>query len=219
MRLRWKILAVLACLWLICVPTGLQAQTAPAPTASPSLAPGPKPADAPIEWKLLVGIYGQIKESSIIILERDLQLFWVASKKTPVTASLEENGDLFLHNSDTRSAKVFIQRDASGVITALNFNHLKYRRADAGADPAHCYHVTPARPLEDLRTEALRESPPKETGPSREPDLVELTTLDGGIPPRHPVCAIQQFPEYAGVHTRARISAAARSGSAGARAE
>lgn len=56
-----------------------------------------------------------------------------------------------------------------------------YARADAGADPTRFYHVTPAHPVSELRVESLRLSPPAETGPFRDPELVELATLDPAI--------------------------------------
>lgn len=46
--------------------------------------------------------------------------------------------------------------------------------------PDGIYRITPVRPIEQLRAEALRATPPKEEG-KRTPDLVELVKLDSGI--------------------------------------
>jgi D-alanyl-D-alanine dipeptidase len=43
------------------------------------------------------------------------------------------------------------------------------------------FRITPVRPLNELRTEALAARPPKETGDFRQPDLIELMTLDPTI--------------------------------------
>ena len=43
------------------------------------------------------------------------------------------------------------------------------------------YRITPLRPVPELRTEALKASPPQEQGSFRKPDLVELTRLDPTI--------------------------------------
>ena len=43
------------------------------------------------------------------------------------------------------------------------------------------FHLKPQRPVEELRAEALRASPPLETGQLRKPDLVELVKLDPTI--------------------------------------
>jgi D-alanyl-D-alanine dipeptidase len=43
------------------------------------------------------------------------------------------------------------------------------------------FHITPLRPVEELRGEALKAQPPHEQGNFRTPDLVELTKLDPAI--------------------------------------
>jgi zinc D-Ala-D-Ala dipeptidase len=43
------------------------------------------------------------------------------------------------------------------------------------------FHITPLRPVEELRAEALKEQPPQEEGSFRKPDLVELVKLDPTI--------------------------------------
>jgi zinc D-Ala-D-Ala dipeptidase len=49
------------------------------------------------------------------------------------------------------------------------------------SDSAGVYRVTPVRPVEELKTEALRAEPPVEAGPKRTPDLVDLAALDPTI--------------------------------------
>ncbi len=70
------------------------------------------------------------------------------------------------------------KRDAAGNVTQLNSPRLVLNRTDAGTDPAHFFHVSPSKPVTELRAEALHLAPPKEAGPFRKPDLVELTSLD-----------------------------------------
>jgi D-alanyl-D-alanine dipeptidase len=43
------------------------------------------------------------------------------------------------------------------------------------------FHITPVRPVEELRAEALKQQPPLEEGAFRKPDLVELVKLDPTI--------------------------------------
>jgi D-alanyl-D-alanine dipeptidase len=43
------------------------------------------------------------------------------------------------------------------------------------------FRITPVRPVDELRTEALKEQPPIEQGAFLKPDLVELVKLDGTI--------------------------------------
>ena len=55
------------------------------------------------------------------------------------------------------------------------------RRAVGPAEGGNQLQVTPVRPLDDLRREALAASPPREAGPFLPSDLVELTTLDSTV--------------------------------------
>jgi D-alanyl-D-alanine dipeptidase len=43
------------------------------------------------------------------------------------------------------------------------------------------FHITPVRPIPELRQEALRATPPAESGPFRPSELVEVATLDSTI--------------------------------------
>jgi len=43
------------------------------------------------------------------------------------------------------------------------------------------FHITPLRPVEELRAEALKQQPPREQGAFLKPNLVELVTLDPTI--------------------------------------
>jgi D-alanyl-D-alanine dipeptidase len=43
------------------------------------------------------------------------------------------------------------------------------------------FHITPLRPVDELRAEALKLQPPHEEGEFRQPDLVELVKLDPTI--------------------------------------
>jgi D-alanyl-D-alanine dipeptidase len=67
--------------------------------------------------------------------------------------------------------------------TAPYFTYLNeaYVRTDPGANPDGSYHITPAKPVEVLRREALAATPPAENRTFRKPDLVELAPLDAAI--------------------------------------
>jgi D-alanyl-D-alanine dipeptidase len=171
-------LLVLLCLFLCSV--ALQAQTA---TQAPdtSLLPGPKPADVPTEWKQLVGVYGADGTSDIIVLERNQRLFWHThdGNETSVLPSAK-NGFKFAIDGQTDFVPV---TDPAGKITGLEIasRESPLYRKDAGADPAHYFHITPITPVEQLRAAALASNPPAEPAPFRKPDLVELATLDPAI--------------------------------------
>jgi D-alanyl-D-alanine dipeptidase len=164
------------------VPTALQAQTAP--VAANSILPGPKPSDAPAEWKEFLGIYGTGKDA-LIVLERDQKLYLSDEKKTRPPLLLDSDGHLknavdSIQLNDCFSIHSDNERKTPFLLSCLS-SRQPLPRTDAGSDPAQFYHVTPTRPVEELREKALKLSPPAETGPFRKPDLVELLTLDPAI--------------------------------------
>src|SRR5260370_16253785 len=53
--------------------------------------------------------------------------------------------------------------------------------APRGSNDVQQFHITPVRPVEELRIEALAARPPVEEGLFRPPDLVEVISLDPTI--------------------------------------
>ena len=87
----------------------MKAQTAP--IAVNPILPGPKPPDAPSEWKGILGIYGSGKDA-LILLESDQQLYLSDEKKSrpallyflkgrKLTAEIRFSKDSVLARSDT----------------------------------------------------------------------------------------------------------------------
>ncbi|MGB9470761.1 MAG: M15 family metallopeptidase [Candidatus Acidiferrum sp.] len=168
---------------LVSVPS-LQAQTAKGPEAS--LRPGPEPPDAPLEWKQLVGIYEYSElnqpDQTMIILERDQHLFLQSTGAHRTSSEIREaQGNVWIGGECERQLGYGEKRDANGNVTAMSYLNEFFTRTDAGVDPAHFYHITPTKSVEQLRAAALTAKPPVETGPFRKPELVELATLDPAI--------------------------------------
>jgi D-alanyl-D-alanine dipeptidase len=146
-----------------------------------ALLPGSKPADAPLEWNQLVGIYlDEDSKHSYVLLERDGKLFWRDEKG--VSRGFSVNNETVFPPSEGESVIGHgIARDDAGNIRGFCYLNFCYSRTDAGSDPSRSYHVTPARPVDELRREALGASPPLEKGPFRKSDLAELAPLDASI--------------------------------------
>jgi D-alanyl-D-alanine dipeptidase len=145
-----------------------------------SVSPGVKPADVPVAWKQLVGIYNNRGET-IIILERGSRLEWQEPSGQEVPISAGSSGKFSIKLRGDEDQLLAIHRNGGGSITEISVAGKTYKRADAGSDPTHFFHVTPLKPVSELRADALRATPPKEAGPYRKPDLVELTSLDAGF--------------------------------------
>jgi D-alanyl-D-alanine dipeptidase len=148
------------------------------------ISPPSKPADAKKELKELVGIYRNGDKREIILLE------WVQSLHVHVGGMFfgvlepQQVDKWKLRMRRNWEMDVAVERDASGKVVALNCSNEdfgRYVRADAGSDPKGFYHVTPAKPIEMLRAEALVAKPPSETGPFQKTELRELTSLDPGF--------------------------------------
>jgi zinc D-Ala-D-Ala dipeptidase len=150
-----------------------------------TLVPGPQPPDAPTEWKQLVGIYefqsyGQPNHTTIV-LERNGHLFLQPKDSAKADKIQEDQGKVFIPDSDRRTYPYDEQRNKNGAVTSFSYLVEHFVRTDAGADPARFYHITLTKPIEQLRASALAAKPPGETGTFHKPDLVELATLDPSI--------------------------------------
>ena len=149
-----------------------------------SLLPGPKPPDAPPEWKRHVGIYEysgyQGPKVTEIILERNQRLYLRDPSGKEIEISLAD-GMLGVPDPDGRGWIYALSDEGGSATTAFTYLNEGFTRTDAGADPSHFYHVTPAQPVAKLREKALKLSPPAEPGPFRKPNLVELYTLNDKI--------------------------------------
>lgn len=179
--LRTLLLGV-ACLSPLLPGPTLRTQTAASASA---LLPGRKPPDVPLSWKQLVGIYryGENKDT-VVILERDNQLFLQDSKGAAgqITEQIAEHEQIvWLDGGDGRKYGFTEVRDTHGTVTGLHHLSESYTRVDAGSDPARFYRVHPQKPIDQLRADALAAKPPKEAGPFRKPELVELIKIDPGF--------------------------------------
>lgn len=159
----------------------------PAAAQSAWLLPGPMPDPPPRAWLGLIGEYGA-PTGERLVLEDSGRLFIAdtvghRAPLTPLTAS-----NFAATRSEITSIlgltgdEISFTRDASGRARALRVGNASISRLEIEPRPGtNQLRVTPVRPVEELRTEALAASPPAEQGSFRAPDLVELTSLDPTI--------------------------------------
>jgi len=151
-----------------------------------------------MEWKQLVGIYHRDRDKqpgqTVILFEKDRRLLLQPRGAPEKTQEIHGVGGSVLITEPDGSVQAYTEhRTDNGTVNSfwesgtvdkmesvVPVRHL-YIREDAGADPAHYFHITPATPVEQLRAAALAAKPPAEAGPFRKPELVELAPLDPAI--------------------------------------
>ena len=143
-------------------------------SASATVAPAPPPA----RW---LGLLGEYAEGPLfrIVAEQEGHLQLVDSA-LHVTRLVERGDARFV--TDPGGERADFERDATGHGTALLLGGARLTRNEieprAGTNQLR---VTPVRPVEELRAEALAATPPAEAGPFKANDLVELVKLDSTI--------------------------------------
>jgi zinc D-Ala-D-Ala dipeptidase len=160
-----------------------QARTARSSAPSSDITPGAKPVDAPAEWKRHVGIYeytsDKAPKSTVIIFERDQKLYMRYASGGEKEVSLKDG--LLGMPEPIGHVWIYALHEEAGQPALFSYHNERFARTDAGSDPTHFYHITPSKPIAELRAEALAAKPPLKTQPVRRPDLVELITLDPAI--------------------------------------
>jgi D-alanyl-D-alanine dipeptidase len=142
------------------------------------LLPGPRPADVSLHLKSVIGEYGS-DEMSYTVFEQDRTL-WIASKSFAPKLLKETSPDLYWAILGPNwSAGV---NGTNRRLTVRNFDvGLVFPYRSFGVDEMQVARVSPVRPMEILRAEALAAFPPKETGSFRKRDLVEVAPLDATV--------------------------------------
>ena len=133
------------------------------------------------EWQDFIGEYGW-DHNTLYILERDGQLWALIEwfEFNPLTR-ISENEYAFPNRGLYHGEKVVFRRDERNHVTEViaagvaftNRNYAHLRRP--GPRRESLIEVKPVRRIEQLRAEAMRAQPPRETNRIREPELVELT--------------------------------------------
>ena len=148
------------------------------------LVPGPKPAAAPARWRGLIGEYDSPAGTRLVLEDRGA--LWFADTVGHSTRLEEHTANEFALDPGSAeqilgvrgSAVVFERRDEDRATGAMIGATRLARREIEPRPGTNQLRVVPVRPVEEIRAEALRASPPRETGTFRPADLVDLTRLD-----------------------------------------
>jgi len=160
-----------------------------APAQDTSVSISPKPADIPNSWRGLIGEYGPDNDVHYV-LEKGGRLT-ILRKNGGEWSLRQRAADAFEFDlADSRVLPVRFERTGASKATRFTLGARTFERRSIGPvdrfavtnnEEGHVFQITPVRPVEELRKEALAASPPHESGNFRAPDLVELVTLDPTI--------------------------------------
>lgn len=139
------------------------------------------PPPVPEQWRGLIGEYGWDYNTLYIYEDRGqlqalIEWFYI----DPLT-ELSPNAFAFPDRGLYHGERLIFQVDQSGRATEAVAAGVVFPRRDVGTAAGETFTITPMRPVDALRTEALAASPPAEDGEFLEPDLVELRSLDSTI--------------------------------------
>jgi D-alanyl-D-alanine dipeptidase len=142
-----------------------------------------EPDAPPSNWLGLIGEYGKDTSSKWYVLERDQRL-WVLDQYgnyVPLAAVSDSVFQSPISPIDV-SGEVRFHRDSAGRGTAVQSGSTVMPRLAVEPAPGTVQlKITPVRPVDELRREALAATPPAEKGDFRAPDLVEIRSLDTTI--------------------------------------
>ena len=145
-----------------------------------SLAPGEKPADAPPQWKEWIGEYGP--DNFIYSVRESQGRLWISSSRGGEWQFLDAPIDKYEQATSANGVPLAAKfhRAADGALTLIT-GDVAWSRRNYGVDEHHVARTKPLRPVDELRAEALKATPPVESGSFHKLDLVELASLDPTI--------------------------------------
>jgi D-alanyl-D-alanine dipeptidase len=140
-----------------------------------------RPAPPPARWEGLIGEYGW-DHNTLYVLERGGRLHalieWFFEYPLEEVSETEYR---FPDHGLYEGESLIFTLGEDGRATEVEAASVVFERRAVGTEAGETFRITPARPVEELRAEALAAEPPEERGEFREADLVDLATIDAGI--------------------------------------
>lgn len=143
--------------------------------------PDQPPAASPADWDGLIGEYGW-DHNTLYILEDHGKLTalieWFFYYPLTQTGPDEFQFPGYGLYHDERLKFV---RGPDGTARYVDAAEVRFERREVGTREGETFRITPVRPVDELRGEALAATPPVEQGEFRTAELVEVTSLDPTI--------------------------------------
>lgn len=141
------------------------------------------PDTIPSRWRGLLGEFGEDSTRRWYTLEREGRL-WILDHVGNYVPLGERSDTLFDAPLSTApvSGEVRFRRDSTGRALSVTSGGTTLTRRNIEPGPGVAQlRITPRRPVEELRREALAATPPAADGGTRAPELVDITSLDSTI--------------------------------------
>jgi D-alanyl-D-alanine dipeptidase len=148
---------------------------------------GRLPDTIPMRWRALIGEYGPDTTLRWFAMERDGRMHILDQHRNYVPLGERyDSAHVTVFDAPVVTAavsgEVRFHKDSTGRAFGIVLGDMVMQRRNveppAGAPQLR---ITPVRPIDELRREALAATPPAETGSFRPPELVALTSLDSTI--------------------------------------
>ncbi len=147
---------------------------------APFAFPGHKPADLPKVWKPLLGEYGP-EQASFMVLEKSGKLMLRENDGTEITLQPASGGTFTLTKPPGVPLPVYFGGELKGHAASISLGDLTFPRRTLDPEEGQVFRIQLSSSIEALRQKALAASPPHEDGQFREPDLIDLTSLDSSV--------------------------------------
>ena len=185
MRLRHGVLSsvLFGVITASCSSSAARSAQAPGPSQRIAIEFSRVPDTVPTRWRGLIGEYGRDSTLRWYALEREGRM-WLLDHRGNYVPLAERSDTVFDAPLATAvvSGEVVFRRDSGGrAVSVRNGAHELERRNIEPAGGASQLRITPVRPIDELRREALAATPPAETGSFRQPELVDIIALDPTI--------------------------------------
>ncbi len=139
------------------------------------------PQASPPRWKAYIGEYGW-PHNVLYILEQDGKLYTLI--EWFFYYPLEERGPDHFRMPDWglyMGEEVIFQHDSTGAISGVRIGGVFWKRRRISPEEGQIFRITPVRPIEEIRKEALQAQPPPEEGPFAPVELVDIQRIDSTI--------------------------------------
>jgi D-alanyl-D-alanine dipeptidase len=140
-----------------------------------------EPSDIPSKWKGLIGEYS-LDTDTLLMVERAGSLY-LQTKLNHLYQLNPSGTDTFTIGQEwPYDEKVCIfRRNESGAGISFEVGNKIYTKVFFGGENGRSFRIRLLKPIDILRNDAMRATPPKEQGEFLRQDLVELTRLDSTI--------------------------------------